>query len=91
MLFGPGGGGAWSRFSEKDDPYPAQLYNLASDIGETTNLYAEHPEVVEQMTALMQKLVDRGRSTDGPDQANDVPVNWKRHIAAARKAPGQQQ
>ena len=54
MIFGRGGGGPWSSLSEtKNDPYPAQLYNLAADVGETTNLYAEHPKVVKNMTALM--------------------------------------
>lgn len=31
------------------------LYNLAEDIGETTNVTAEHPEVVERLTALADK------------------------------------
>ena len=79
LLFGPGGGGPWDGIA-KQETYPAQLYNLAEDIGETTNLYTKHPEVVEEMTALMKKLVDRGRSTDGPAQANEVPVNWNHEV-----------
>lgn len=39
-----------------------QLYNLANDLGETTNLYAEHPEIVARLTAQMKKVVDEGRS-----------------------------
>lgn len=39
-----------------------QLYNLANDLGETTNLYAEHPEIVARLTAEMNKIVDGGRS-----------------------------
>mgnify|MGYP002624253773 CR=1 FL=1 len=73
MLFGPGGGGGWSdRSASDDDPYPAQLYDLAEDLGATANLYAERPDGVDQ-----------GRSNSGPPQANDVPLNWARFTAAA--------
>ena len=41
---------------------PVQLYDLSSDIGETTNLQDKHPDVVKQLTALMQDYIDRGRS-----------------------------
>jgi arylsulfatase A-like enzyme len=84
MLFGPGGGGAWSRLSaSRPDGHPAQLYNLSTDIGETKNLYAVHPDIVREMTALLEKLVTAGRSTPGPAQRNDVPVNWKRFLKTA--------
>ena len=77
MLFGPGGGGPWSRLSASEqDGHPAQLYNLDDDIGETRNLYAEHPEIVQEMTALLARLITSGRSTPGPAQTNDVPVKW---------------
>ncbi len=76
LVFGPGGGG-WSK--ERDE-HAAQLYNLENDLGETKNLYTEHPEKVAELTALMQKLVTNGRSTPGPKQTNDVEVNWQRFI-----------
>jgi arylsulfatase A-like enzyme len=83
MLFGPGGGGAWSDLSASEpDGHPAQLYNLAADIGETKNLYAQHPEIVREMTALLEEFVTGGRSTPGPAQTNDVPVKWKRFLKA---------
>ncbi len=89
MLFGPTGGGGWSKVSAtKPDGHPAQLYDLAKDIGETRNLHGEHPEIVEEMTALMEKLVDEGRSTPGPAQKNDVPVNWKRFLKRAGQEGG---
>jgi arylsulfatase A len=44
-----------------DDPQ-GQLYNLAEDIGETTNLYSKHPEIVTRLTAELKKVVDGGRS-----------------------------
>ncbi|NLX98852.1 MAG: arylsulfatase [Rhodopirellula sp.] len=79
MLFGPTGGGAWSKMSATEpDGRPAQLYNLADDIGETKNLYADRPEMVRQMTERMERIVGDGRSTPGPTQKNDVPVHWKR-------------
>lgn len=39
-----------------------QLYNLANDLGETNNLYAQHPETVRKLTAEMKRIVDGGRS-----------------------------
>jgi arylsulfatase A-like enzyme len=44
-----------------DDPQ-GQLYNLAEDLGETTNLYAKHPEIVARLTTELKKVVDDGRS-----------------------------
>jgi len=62
----PGSGG-WS------DPKPGsaqakqlpaiQLYDLSSDIGETTNVQDRHPDVVKRLTALLQEYKDSGRST----------------------------
>ena len=56
---------------------PVQLYNLATDLSEKTNLAAAEPERVRQMQALLEKLIEDGRSTPGPVQPNDVSV--KRH------------
>ena len=39
-----------------------QLYNLATDLGETRNVAAKHPERVKQMKALLQKIKQTGRS-----------------------------
>jgi len=74
MIFGKGSGG-WTKGG---DEHPAQLYNLADDLGETRNLYVEKPELVTELTALMEQLVNKGRSTPGPEQKNDVPVEWKK-------------
>ncbi len=52
----------------------AELYDLATDIGETRNLAAQHPEGVEQMKARLEEIIARGRSTPGPPQTNDVAV-----------------
>jgi len=42
---------------------PVQLYDLSTDIGETKNLQAEHPEIVERLSKLLEKYVAEGRST----------------------------
>ena len=39
-----------------------QLYDLASDMGETRNLAAQHPDKVKEMTARLQKIRQDGRS-----------------------------
>ncbi|MCB1130345.1 MAG: sulfatase-like hydrolase/transferase, partial [Verrucomicrobiae bacterium] len=67
----PGSGG----WSEGADPgHPVQLYNLAEDPGETTNLDVSEVERVAQMRNLLEELIVRGRSTPGPGQKNDVDV-----------------
>jgi arylsulfatase A-like enzyme len=58
---------------------PIQLYDLENDIGETKNLYKEHPEVVEKLTKLLEDYVARGRSTPGAPQKNEVPVNIRKN------------
>ncbi|MGI9108640.1 MAG: sulfatase family protein [Opitutales bacterium] len=53
---------------------PAQLFDLAADLGETKNLATEQPERVTEMKALLEKLIADGRSTPGEPQKNDVEV-----------------
>ena len=77
LILGPGSGG-WSRpqpGSREEANLPEfQLYDLETDPSEKMNLVADHPERVARMKAAMESLVTRGRSTPGPDLANDVPV-----------------
>ncbi|NBU42027.1 MAG: hypothetical protein EBS51_14750, partial [Planctomycetia bacterium] len=47
---------------------------LAADPGETSNLVAAHPERVVAMRAMLEEAIARGRTTPGPDQANDAPI-----------------
>ena len=57
---------------------PAQLYDMDTDPGETTNLYTSQPEVAAALLAQLESDVACGRSTAGADQKNDVPVKlWK--------------
>lgn len=73
----PGSGG-WSApkpGSKEEKGLPEfQLYDLAQDPGEKTNLAAQHPERVTAMKAALQAQITKGRSTPGPDLTNDVPV-----------------
>ena len=39
-----------------------QLYHLRDDPGETNNLYAERPEVVARLTALLNRYREQGYS-----------------------------
>ena len=91
IIFGQAGGGFGGGAAKAENAAPrVQLYDLAADLGETKNLAAEKPELVAELTAVMEKLVNEGRSTPGAKQANDVPVNWKRLLEAQdapKKAP----
>jgi arylsulfatase A-like enzyme len=64
-----------------------QLYNMESDVGETKNVAAEHPEIVVKLTDLMKKYIDDGRSTPGALQQNTVKVEIRKAAknAAQRK------
>lgn len=66
------GSGGWGKGG--DQTQPIQLYNLATDLGETKNLAAANPERVAEIQQLFEKLITDGRSTIGPRQSNDVKV-----------------
>lgn len=73
----PGSGG-WSdprpgRFDPTGMP-EFQLYDLSKDPGETNNLAEANPERVEKMKARLAELIERGRSTPGPDLENDAEI-----------------
>ncbi|WP_231617870.1 sulfatase family protein [Novipirellula aureliae] len=54
----------------------AELYDLASDRAETTNVASSHPEKVQELTKKMNVLIASGRSTIGAAQPNDTGY-WK--------------
>ncbi|NBQ44341.1 MAG: hypothetical protein EBU23_18245, partial [Mycobacteriaceae bacterium] len=62
--------GSWKYIATE----PAQLYDLAADLGETKNLAAQEPARLAEMKALLEKLITEGRSTPGAAQKNDVKV-----------------
>jgi arylsulfatase A len=74
IIFGQGGGG-YDKGKPAGVP-PGQLYDLASDLGETRNLWAEKPELVAELTAAMGRIVAA--------HPNDVPVNWRRFLAPSK-------
>ena len=41
---------------------PAQLYDLAADPGERTNLYLQHPDIAKELKALLEQSKASGRS-----------------------------
>ena len=81
LIFCPGSGG----WSEPKDAKAAemglpkvQLYDMESDVAEKENLYAKYPEIVEELTSLMNEYIENGRSTPGKKSKNDVAVDiWK--------------
>jgi len=80
----PGSGG-WSppkpNSKEAKALPPVQLYDMTADISEKKNLQSEHPDVVAELTKLLQSYVDAGRSTPGKPQKNDreIDINSGRH------------
>ena len=67
----PGSGGWSAPRPEKawaDESFPrVQLFDLAEDPGETENVAARHPALVEALAARLARTIERGRSTPGPD------------------------
>ena len=66
LIEGMGSGG----FTEPRDVAPkpggptGQLYNLATDIAETNDLYIEHPEKVKELRALLADI-RQGKANQG--------------------------
>ncbi len=54
-----------------------ELYDLSADLSETSDKAGMQRESVQQLTALMQRYIDTGRSTPGTAQANDYPLSLK--------------
>jgi len=64
---------------DNSEKLPAvQLYDLAHDIAEATNVQDRHPEIVSRLTALLEKYVADGRSTPGSPQKNAVKVEIRK-------------
>jgi arylsulfatase A-like enzyme len=64
LIVGRGSGG----FSEPQriEPKPGepqgQLYDMEADVQETSNLWADRPEIVDQLTSLLDLYIKAGRS-----------------------------
>ena len=74
----PGSGGwSWPRPGhELPEMPPMQLYDMDGDVGERVNLYDQHPGIVEELTNLLARYVQSGRSTPGAPQKNTGPASW---------------
>jgi arylsulfatase A-like enzyme len=60
LILGRGSGG-WSGRGRPEEP-PVQLYDMSKDASERMNLCAEYPDIVEQLTKLLQKYKQQGHS-----------------------------
>ena len=58
----PGGQQRTNKAGQKAALIPAQLYNLAEDLGETKNLVAQHPGKVKELEALLERIRATPRS-----------------------------
>ena len=52
---------------------PIQLFNLAEEPGEETNLVSKHPDQVDKI-GVLREIIDNGRSTPGKKLNNDVEI-----------------
>lgn len=92
LLLAPGSGG-WS--SPTDAQARAQglpdiqLYDMEHDESEQSNLHAEHPEVVAELTRLLKDYVANGRSTPGAPAENDIDTIdlWKKRVKKTDTMP----
>jgi len=74
------GSGGWSSpkpGKEEEGLANVQLYNLKADPAEKENVQNKFPLVVKELTALLKKYVEEGRSTPGKPQKNDGEYPWK--------------
>ena len=67
-------GGEWGMrqyaLPDTDPSAAGQLYNLATDPGETKNLYGKHPEIVAELKSLIESSKKSGRSAPLKNHAN---------------------
>jgi hypothetical protein len=64
--------GDWKLLCEYDGSLP-QLYDLAKDHGETTNLAEQHPEVVRQMSGKLLAWHESMPPDNGPALGIEIP------------------
>jgi hypothetical protein len=64
LILGRGSGGFTQpvRVTPGPGEPKGQLYDMENDTAETTNLWAERPEIVQELTVLLDRYRERGRS-----------------------------
>ncbi|TZF82615.1 arylsulfatase [Pedobacter sp. BS3] len=74
----PGSGG-WAaprnKQAYKEGLPVIQLYDMQTDPSEKTNVQAQHPDIVKNLTELLEQYVRQGRSTPGRPLKNTMRVN----------------
>jgi arylsulfatase A-like enzyme len=63
------------KLPDTDPDAPGQLYNLAEDPGETTNLYSKHPEIVKKLKAMLDESIEQGRSAPMRGEAAETSAS----------------
>ena len=88
LILCPGSGG-WSAprpaqaLKNKELP-PVQLFNLADDPGEQTNLSAKEPQLVQELVAQLAAAIRNGRTNPGPKQSNEGwPATFHNRVLSA--------
>ena len=83
------GSGGWTKPVHAADGPKVQLYDMDQDISEQKNLQADYPEVVSELTKLLESYVANGRSTPGTAMKNDTEVDiWKIKSPGKKKKGG---
>ncbi len=76
----PGGGDnpepAWFRTERgyRSHDYPGELFNLADDISERANPYAEQPDLVRELSAVLTEVKIAGASRSVSVARSDAPI-----------------
>jgi arylsulfatase A-like enzyme len=76
LVLGLGSGGFTrpARVDPKPAEAPGQLYNLALDRQETTNVYLQHPEIVRALTQKLEGIQRSGGSRPGRSPKDSVSL-----------------
>lgn len=66
---------AWFKMERGYEPHdqPGELFRLTQDLSERKNLYADNPEKVRELKAILEKYQRDGRSTPGTPQPSQAP------------------
>jgi autotransporter-associated beta strand protein len=62
LIAAPAAGKKGGKADTAKAPASAELFDLSTDLGETTNVIAKHPATSSELTALLQKIREGGRS-----------------------------